>query len=402
MALNNSKVVKVEVLLELLRFFREIILKINIFDLKVKCSLRKKGIDRVKILHLQSMDKFIEPYINLINKYFKPEDHSFAVLTPSKEKEFNSVHKNINYIYKKLPSLLSLIKLMYKSERILLHGLFNKKIIILLFLQPWLLKKCNWIVWGGDLYCYSNKRDKIKDKLIEMMRRKIIRNLRNITTLVKGDYNLAVKWYGTNAKYNHGVYVNPINLHYLDSMPHLNKTDMDILNIQVGNSGNPSNQHIEVLKSLKKFRKENIKIYLPLSYGGSEEYIKEVIEFGYKVFGGNFVPLLKFLKADEYAKYLSSIDIAIFNHNRQQGLGNIFALVYLRKKVFVRSDITSWDYLTESLDLDVFKTEEIDQFSYEEFIKNISTVDNPQKVKKLFEDKYIAQIWNKVFEAENK
>ena len=36
-----------------------------------------------------------------------------------------------------------------------------------------------------------------------------------------------------------------------------------------------------------------------------------------------------------YISFLGSIDIGIFNNNRQQGMGNITNLLYLGKKVYL-------------------------------------------------------------------
>jgi dTDP-N-acetylfucosamine:lipid II N-acetylfucosaminyltransferase len=352
-------------------------------------------------VHICENQKFTDSYIKLINKHFDRSEHLFLIIGKGIGAKITA-STNVARISTKVGGGIRLLKEMYRSDKIHLHGLFIPQVVVLLFLQPWLLKKCNWIVWGGDLYSYCREKRKLKMKIKEMMRRVVIRYMGHITTLVRGDYDLAVEWYGTKGKYQHGVYVNPISLDYLNGLLTLNKAHTDTINIQVGNSGDPSNQHIEVLHSLKKFDKESIKIYIPLSYSGSKEYIDEIVKYGQEVFADKFVPMFEFLEPDEYAKYLSSIDVAIFNHDRQQALGNIFALLYLNKKVFIRSDITSWEYITKELGLDIFKFEEIDQLNFDAFYSNNSSKGNPQRVKKLFEDKHIAQVWNKIFEAEEK
>ena len=48
---------------------------------------------------------------------------------------------------------------------------------------------------------------------------------------------------------------------------------------------------------------------------------------------------------ERYIELLSDIDIAVFNHNRQQGLGNTTTLLGLGKKVYLRSDTTTWKTL---------------------------------------------------------
>ena len=51
------------------------------------------------------------------------------------------------------------------------------------------------------------------------------------------------------------------------------------------------------------------------------------------------------LDTDKYLNLLYDIDVAIMNHDRQQGLGNILPLLYFAKKVFMRSGTSSFEYL---------------------------------------------------------
>jgi hypothetical protein len=51
------------------------------------------------------------------------------------------------------------------------------------------------------------------------------------------------------------------------------------------------------------------------------------------------------LSANEYSDLLAEIDVAIMNQIRSQGLGNILPLLYLKKKVYIRSDSSSFKYL---------------------------------------------------------
>ncbi len=86
--------------------------------------------------------------------------------------------------------------------------------------------------------------------------------------------------------------------------------------------------HKEVLNSLKHFAEEKIKIFLPLSYGNdNDKYATEVAEYAEKLFPGKIMALKDFMKADEYFELMKRIDIAIFDTQRQCGLGNINRMV---------------------------------------------------------------------------
>lgn len=348
-------------------------------------------------LHIFPNEKFTDPYISFINKNFNPEDHRFLICGGVSEEKIKIIKRdNVTKLSKDIPSLIVLITHMYKAKKIFLHGLFDNRIVQLLFLQPWLLKKSNWIVWGGDLYYYKFRPKNFKTNFNEMLRRFVIKRFGAITTLVKGDYHLAKKWYGVNGDYYHAVYVNPINLEYLKKVETIKQDNRSTINIQIGNSADPSNNHIQILDLLKKFKNENINIYAPLSYG-NHDYALEVVHYGKQHFGKKFIPLLEFLKPEDYTRYLASIDIAIFNHERQQGLGNIFALLYLGKKIYIRSDISTWDYLQEQLNLNLFDINELNNQDFIEFTNCNNLEDNTEKIKKVFSMDYIKSVWEKIF-----
>lgn len=350
----------------------------------------------MKYLHLFPNDKFTEPYISFINKAYNMDEHLFLIIGKGTDTKLTK-RRNVLFISKNLKSLYLLLMSIYKSEKVFLHGLFSRQVVILLFLQPWILKKSNWVVWGGDLYEYKKKRKDLESILYEFFRKSIIKRMYGIITLAKGDYDLAKKWYGVNGKYFHGIYINPIKSEYLDSIMKENHKENKGINIQIGNSADPSNKHLEVLRLLEKFKNESVNIFVPLSYG-DQKYAMKVVEFGKKIFGEKFNPLLDFLPPEEYSRYLSSIDVAIFSNERQQGLGNIFGLIYLGKKVFIRNDISTWDYLKEQLELKVSNYLEIDTLTFSEFSDFKDKQYNNEKVKKVFDEVYIKNVWDKIFE----
>jgi hypothetical protein len=165
----------------------------------------------------------------------------------------------------------------------------------------------------------------------------------------------------------------------------LNKNLKDTINIQVGNSADPTNNHMQVFDFLRKFKNDNIKIHTPLSYG-NKNYAKLVISKGKNIFGDKFIPMVEFKENPEYLNFLAEIDIAIFAHQRQQGMGNILTLLELGKKVYLKKDTTSWKFLNE-IDLKIFdfknldidKIENIDKKNNIKIIKSFFTVNKYQK-----------------------
>ena len=107
-----------------------------------------------------------------------------------------------------------------------------------------------------------------------------------------------------------------------------------------------NNNHFEIFKELKKFENAIDSIITPLSYGHQLDYKQSVKEEGYKLFGDKFKPIEDFMSLDDYRDLLKSIDIAVFNHWRQEAMGVTLTLLSLGKIVYVNSNTTSFKSLT--------------------------------------------------------
>lgn len=353
-----------------------------------------------KYIHIMYNEKFISAYIEFINKNFNMNKHKFLVIDGDKKfDKYNIFAQNVEYkeisskrnkIIKLLSIYIYLIKEFRNSEKIYLHSLFDKKVILFLFLFRKYLKKSNWIIWGGDIYCYEKRKKELKYKIWYYIEDYVKKNIGYVSTLVPEDYEIAKKYYKINGKYKRAIYI-------LDK-PNFkieNKVKEEIY-IQIGNSADPSNNHKEILDILRKFKDEKIKIFAILSYG-DKNYGKEVAKYGKDIFGDRFIPVFEFLPLEKYWKYISNIDILIFNHKRQQGLGNINMLCYLEKKIYLRNDISSWNYLTKELHLNLNSFDNIENENFEEFKLN-NSIGNRKKVEdSVFSIEYIKNIWKENF-----
>ena len=123
---------------------------------------------------------------------------------------------------------------------------------------------------------------------------------------------------------------------------------------------------MEAFSLLSKFRKEHINIFCPLSYG-DKDYIKKVRATGTQIFGDRFVLLLDFIQFDKYVNLLNTMNIAVMNHDRQQGMGNILTLLYLGKKIYMQPDITSYRCLNR-LGATIYDINEIERIDFNDFV----------------------------------
>ena len=301
---------------------------------------------------------------------------------------------NMPYLFSSLFSPwkhIKLLNLMFSNQKIIVHSLASPWLLLNLYLFPTLNQKVYWAIWGKDLYYYKLLKKKyFYHDIYEFFRKKVFRNIGNTIVYVKGDYELARKWYGVKGK-NHDCFMYPSNLYKAYDIKEKKHTG---INIQIGNSAETTNNHFEVFEKLLKFKDADITIYAPLSYG-NRDYAKKVTEKGKALYGDKFIPLTEFMPYEKYLEFLGNIDIVIFGHKRQQALGNSIILLGLGKKVYMRNDISPWQFFND-IRVKVYNIENInlnllDDSIKEGNIKNIKEYFSERRLiaqlKKLFEDK---------------
>lgn len=324
--------------------------------------------------------KFVSPFISFIHEHFSDGKHNFiiygdvasnALPASSDTKIYSSLLKNI----------ITVSKALYHAEKIVLHGLFSNHLLYILALQPWLLKKCYWVIWGGDLYVHQSDEKDWRWKKNEVFRKFVIKNLGFIVTGNTGDYNLTKKWYESHGvKIDCFVYPNNIFQEHV-VLP----KKVDSINLLIGNSADRSNHHFDTFNKLIPFKDDNIQIYCPLSYGDME-YAKEVVEKGKILFGEKFHPIVDYISYEKYIKFLANIDIAIFNHKRQQAFGTKITLLGFGKKIYLSKHSTLWDYFKDN-EIIVFNVEALDltKIDVQKGNLNIKTIKRNLSREKLIE-----------------
>lgn len=350
-------------------------------------------------LHILFWGEYEKRYIEFINKNFNHEVNMIILVRTENISGYDEFNGDNIIKFNSLKEALSKSKKYFnRADKIFLHGLFSNRIVLFFFIHKKYLKKVNWVIWGGDLYYYKYRKHTLKSNIKEFIKKSVIKNMGQITSLIKGDYELAKSIYKTKARYNYAFYSLPVDFKLLDkSIKECNKRD-NTITIQVGNSADPTNEHIEILDNLSKYKNEDIRIICPLSYG-DKEHASKVINYGKQIFKDKFIPLTDYLKPEEYSKILVSVDIAIFNHRRQQALGNIIALLYLGKKVYIRSDITPWSYF-KGLDIKIFDTINLKDEIFDRLISFDQEMGkkNRKIVGEEFTEEHCVELWKKVFE----
>lgn len=126
--------------------------------------------------------------------------------------------------------------------------------------------------------------------------------------------------------------------------------------ILLGNSADPSNNHIDLLRLMKKRKITNsYLLYVPLAYGNNEykeyliEYLKE----------NAIDPIIQenMIDSVQYKNNLKRCRIAVFGHMRQQSIGNVNINLRQGKKVFLYKDSIVYKYY-RSIGIKIFNIEE--------------------------------------------
>ncbi len=340
-----------------------------------------------KILHLGRNGSIMNNFVKFINENFENEKHLFFLTG----KNINN-YKNVVDIKNKRDLLINFLTIniqIYKSNKVIIHSFDQSYIFFILFLQPWLLKKVYWAIWGWDLYSNNYISKDFKTKIIQKIKKIIFPKIKHFITYLEKEYLLAKKYYNIKDGYYHECIMYPSNLYKDFSITNLEK---DSVNIQVGNSASWSNNHLYIFNKISIFKSDNVKIFLPYSYGENYKY-HSILDEGKKIFGEKLIPMTKLLCLEEYIKFQNSIDIAIFAHDQQEAMGNIITLLSMGKKVYISPKTTSWDFFLDK-GIKVYDIKDINLSLLEEKVG----IENRKKIKEYFsKENYIKQLKN-IFE----
>lgn len=212
-----------------------------------------------------------------------------------------------------------------------------------------------WVMWGGDLY------NPIRTGNI---RRSSIAKISGVLTDVQGDRTLFDEVYGSRLElpsFGYGA-----EIQCSDDIP------FDLRDrIIIGNSGDVSNHHIDILKNIvSKEDWSSYKYYMPFSYNATNEYAQLVENTIQKLGMGDVVTLnTSFMPIELYNGMLKHSKLLVLAHQRQQAHGSIKVQLLSRNPVVLRKHITidgrsivnpSWKFFSDGgfslVDYDSFES----------------------------------------------
>lgn len=355
--------------------------------------------------HLIYDTTYAVDFISFCNKYFGKENNLFYVLPLH-----NSIRSNTDFLennYQMTNDPLEPFKhIKTKKDHIIIHGLFENRVIAYLFLHPELLKnRTSLVMWGGDLYSHRrviSGEAHFKERCFDKLKKDIFQNVHNLCFDMPTDYQLMREWYKIDRSFIQITYPQSINMDLIDKTVEKKKSSKHVsstTNILIGNSATESNRHLEAIDFIAQYNDQDIHVYCPLSYG-DKSYANDVITYGNKIFGHEkFSGITDYMSIDKYTDFMSQMDIAIFHNNRQQAMGNITLSSFLGCKVFISESTSMWEQYVIRGGCRFYPTEKIKDMSFSDFIRNNDQdlIRNKEYFLKVSDENTLSKKWSAVF-----
>ena len=356
------------------------------------------------IVHIFPDQKFTIEFCKFIESTYS--DNLILIYKDSNESFCENLKIDNCLVYGSIKLLLkSNAKTIKNADKIIVHSLDDWHLYFFLYSNKKILSKAVFVAWGGDIYNdYIATNGSILRRTIRPIKtivknilgkKYVIGHFKQYMTFAYADYDYMKAKYKAKGKSFDCLYPSTINKQDLDNGYQGNKTNRK--RILVGNSATETNNHFDAFNVLSNYKEHDIDIICPLSYG-DEDYRDKVIAEGIRVFGIKFHPVIEYLSPQNYSKLLSTIDIAVFYHDRQQATGNIEILAYYGAKVFIKSTITTWKHYVDRDGRYFFDALNIQNMSYDEFIcfDKEEKKDNTLYFSKIWDLNYIKSKWDPI------
>lgn len=296
-------------------------------------------------------NKFLPDYIEMIGNDKTLGQHHFVCFGDP----INDIRSDM--VEESFLEVLKVYMQFKRYNRVLFHSLPTKKSLIFfcfIFFITLINVKFYVVLWGGEIY---HKKTGIVQKAKAVLAKYFLKKATGFITYFEQDYHKVCNFTGNFlAKHVNLEGFYPSNI-ATDNLVPKRRTE---LRVMIGSSALPRNNHLHVFKKLEVLRdvNSNVVFVLPLSYG-DQQYAENVYRNAVDLFGSDNVEAhFDLMPIEDYLDLLSTIDIAIFNHKDQQGMGNIRNLLALGCIIYLNRESASFEYL-KMLGFDVFSYEEV-------------------------------------------
>ena len=329
----------------------------------------------MRIANIVRDEKFIDGVISLQDMFNGGFEHDYIII-----QEGNSNAKKFKYI--KDSSRIEIVRPLDflevlsggKYAAVFLHSLLSAPLWIIARIPKRV--RVFWFSWGYDIYYPVRGLDKafvpiarFKERTREILnaletsQREKAFSLRRLARgvkrrLVHFSNGITAKRAVSRVDFYSGVlpyeydlmrnvrffHARKVEYHYSSIRPPVPFSFNDSNNIILGNSADPSNNHMDALEILMKLDLQGRKIVIPLSYGNMQyaDFLCDAVsEKGWH----DIVAVRDFIPFEDYASLIGSCGFSIYFHERQQAMGNIFLSLRNGNKVFMSETNLAYEYL---------------------------------------------------------
>lgn len=309
----------------------------------------------------------------------------------------------------RLRRLLFFYKALKNADFLIWHSLFftTQKYIYFLFLFRKFLKKSVWVEWNADLYLWEVENDTLKGKIKNYINRKIRESFKYIAATFPVDIFEIKRQFGENKLCFYTPMPNPMKggtelIEFINKCKPASRK-CERIEVQIAHNAFQFNNHVKLIDMLSKFKNENIRFIIPMSYGvygingrfGGNLYRESIKKVAKSSLGKKVVIIGKNIPFERYISTLWNIDIAVFDFERPCALGTLRILLLMEKKIFIPAGTPLYNFLKEKR-LPVFDTNSIPYMTYEEFISP-PIYTNKDWVYEYLDNQKSIEYWNDMF-----
>ena len=374
--------------------------------------------NKIKFLHIIGPDtKNSYGIMSQIHKNFDMKQHQFLITAyESCKKRFPKLFEfKDNWFIPEHCSRLRRILIFYKmlnnAEFLIWHSLYftTAKYVYFLFFFKKFLKKSVWVEWNADLYLWEVENGTIKGKIKNFINRKIRENFKYVAATFPVDIYEIKRQFDDQKVCFYTPMPNPMKgatelIDFINnSKPETKKGDR--IEVQIAHNAFQFNNHAKLIDILSKFKNENVRFIVPMSYGvygingrfGGRLYLESIKKLAKSQFGKKVVIIEKNIPFDKYISVLWNIDIAVFDFDRPCGLGTLRILLLMEKKIFLPAGSPYYNFLKEK-QLPVYDTNSIPYMTFEEFTSP-PVYRNKEWVYEYLNNEKTVKYWDEMFQT---
>lgn len=331
-------------------------------------------------LHLMSDNKFLDNFIK-VSEELQNNNNKYVVYKAQKDKHLKYIKSSeVEIKLWGTEKFDELVKKVFEYDKVFIHCLKEEAVEFINNLPP-IRPKIYWIFYGFDFFTpqlfynflFDNKTKEIfwqNNKIGRYLPKIIFEKLYSLTKFKSklkkakaiSQIDYFMHWNDKDLSFINKYYPNEMeflefnylgtqgDMEYIEKLNNNASLDTNTnleTKILVGNSATPTNNHLDIYEILKaELCLKNFSIYSLLSYG-SPKYKDSICDLGKMIFGDKFNPITDFMELRTFYKFLQTMNVGIFGSNRTQAAGNIFVLILLGKKVFLKKENTIFQMLKE-------------------------------------------------------